>query len=140
MTINADNVVITTTAEEGTDLVTRDADGQVISTVPLPPDRVNAKSLAAKIDTAIAGNVTWLGAHATRQTAIDALKSDATAGKTATVANVAQAQAAVRQLSDMVLRAATGLDNLEARLMDVTKQLTGIERTVVGRHDSTDGT
>jgi hypothetical protein len=31
MTIDASNVVITTTAEEGTDLVTRDADGKILA-------------------------------------------------------------------------------------------------------------
>jgi hypothetical protein len=63
----------------------------VAATYPAEADAaevVNDRTLRAKIDTAIAGNVTWLGDHATRQTAIDALKDDATAGKSATVTTV----------------------------------------------------
>ena len=60
MTIDASNVTITTTAEEGTDLVTRDGAGNIVATVPLPTERVNAKSLAAKIDTALTNNATFL--------------------------------------------------------------------------------
>lgn len=60
MTIDASNVQITTTAEEGTDLVTRDANGNIIASVPLPPDRVNAKSLETRIETALTNNATFL--------------------------------------------------------------------------------
>lgn len=60
MTIDASNVVITTTAEEGTDLVTRDADGNVVSSAPLPPERVNVKTLADKAEQALTANATFL--------------------------------------------------------------------------------
>lgn len=60
MTINADNVVITTTAEEGTNLVTRDAEGNIVSSTPLPAERVTAKALDAKITTALTNNADFL--------------------------------------------------------------------------------
>lgn len=104
------------------------------------PEVVNDRTLRTKIQTAIGGNVTWTNAHATRQTAIDQLKADATAGKTVTVTTVGQAQTAIRNMADAVLRCANGLSDLEARLMAVTQQITAIERTIVGKLDSTDDT
>lgn len=139
MTIDASNVVITNTAEEGNNLVTRDANNNVISSIPLPTERVNQKSLEEKLHIAIDNNVTWISQHAARQAIIDQAISDATAGKTASVTNVAQAQTTVRQLSDLCLRLAHGLDALETRNQALTRQLVGLERQLVGRLEDTAG-
>lgn len=45
MTIDTSNVTVTTTAVEGTNLVTRDANGNVVSSTPLPAEVVNANAL-----------------------------------------------------------------------------------------------
>lgn len=60
MTIDASNVVVTTTSEEGTNLVTRDAQGNVVSSVPLPTKRVNARDVETKAVTALTNNATFL--------------------------------------------------------------------------------
>lgn len=96
MTIDASNVVITTTAEEGDNLVTRDGDGNVLVTTPLPPDRVNARSLGAKIDTALANNRDFL-----------ALASPTNAQ------TLAQVRALTRQMNALARLAAGKLDTTD---------------------------
>lgn len=78
--------------------------------------------------------------HSTRQAALNAMKADILPLKTVTVTNVAQAQAAMRQLAGIIDRSITGLDQLEARLLSLTKQVTAIERMIANKLDSTDGT
>lgn len=54
---------------------------QITATYPLvakPAEQQNGESIQAKVQAAIDGNVTWLGGHTTRQTAIDTMKTDAT--------------------------------------------------------------
>lgn len=96
MSIDASNVTITTTAEEGTDLVTRDGAGKILASVPLPPERVNAKRLAEKIGSALTTNTEFLALTAPTNAQV-----------------VAQLKALTRQVSALTRLVTDRLDSLD---------------------------
>lgn len=87
MTIDASNVTVTTTAVEGTNLVTRDANGNVISSTPLPAEVVNRATVEQALAQALPG-------LASIDTQLQTLSSITLSGTTAQ--QLAQVQAALR--------------------------------------------
>lgn len=136
MTIDASNVVITTTAEEGTDLVTRDADGKILTTVPLPPEQVNAAALDAKIDTLLDDLVAWQTKAGAADTTLKTLTDQARTKKTTATATTAE----IRALYAGIETAGNQLRDLVAANTETTRAVVAALRLVAGRLDATTGT
>lgn len=91
-----------------------------------------AADLLAKARTALTNNATFVATVPTRRSAIAADKATATAGQSATVGNVAQAQTQIRSSWTVVTHAATALDDLNNQIEALTKQNTTLIKLLAG--------
>lgn len=136
MTIDASNVTVTTTTVEGDQLVTRDADGKILTSVPLPPEQVNAAALDAKIDTLLDDLVAWQTKAGAADATLKTLTDQARTKKTTATATTAE----IRALYGGIETAGNQLRDLVAANTETTRAVVAALRLVAGRLDATTGT
>ena len=134
--IDASNVTITTTTVEGDQLVTRDGDGKILATVPLPPEQVNAAALDAKIDALLDDLVAWQTKAGAADATLKTLTDQARTKKTTATATTAE----IRALYGGIETAGNQLRDLVAANTETTRAVVAALRLVAGRLDATTGT
>lgn len=133
--IDVSNIQVTTTSLEGTNLVTRDADGNIIDSVPAPPEMINAITVDAKIDGAIAACVNYQSKVAAARASVATLKATATTKSTTATATAAE----VRNIYGGTVTVCTQLDAMLAAEEDFSKAVIIALRLIGGRLDAITG-
>lgn len=134
--IDVSNIKITTTSLEGTNLVTRDADGNIIESVPAPMDMVNAIEIDSKIDNAIDACVKYQSKVSAARASVATLKTVATTKSTTATATAAE----VRNIYSGVSTVCTQIDAMLAAEEDFSKAVIIALRLLGNRLDDISGT
>lgn len=96
----------------------------------------NMATLKQRAQAALAANQAFLDTVANRRQAIATGKATATAGKTATVSNVAQAQSQIRSIWGVLEQVATALSDSNDQMEMLTKESTTVIQLMLGLFDS----
>ena len=134
--IDTSNVTIITTAQEGTDLVTRDDKGNIIDSVPLPVEVINANELDAKVDDALAACIDYQTKVSAARTAVDNLQKIATTKSTTATSTATE----IRNLYSGVSTVCTQIDAMLVAEDNFSKAVAIALRLISGRLDDVSGT